>query len=470
MPGPAPAPAVDLGQAAERGVFELLPCDSQVLAVHAALMHTGKVLFFAGSGNDELYTTGLRSVVWDYEAGGFHKPYTPVDVFCAHQSFLADGRLLVVGGTETYAFTGLRTTYAFDPGSEEWVRLGDMSVGRWYPTSVALEDGRVLAAGGTGDLQRQVEIYSPLTGWAPPIPRTHDWGAFPNLILMRDGRVFFTGAHFDGFARTPFIFDVVGQSETPVGGLTPADSHGMAPSLLLPPAQAQKVMTLGGAGPGGPVPDVNLVDLSVAAPAYVAGPPMAHRRTMQNAVVLPDRTVFVSGGGLEEDPSKAELRSEIYDPAANAWRPGATALVPRLYHSVALLLPDGRVITAGSNPHRRDDELRLELYHPPYLFRGPRPFIESAPSTVTHGEAFEIHTPQADAIRWVQLIKPMAVTHSCDTEQRLVDLPIRRGRGFCSLTVRVPREPGLAPPGWYMLFITDVNGVPSTATWVRVTT
>jgi hypothetical protein len=470
MPGPAPAPAVDLGQAAERGVFELLPCDSQVLAVHAALMHTGKVLFFAGSGNDELYTTGLRSVVWDYEAGGFHKPYTPVDVFCAHQSFLADGRLLVVGGTETYAFTGLRTTYAFDPGSEEWVRLGDMSVGRWYPASVALEDGRVLAAGGTGDLQRQVEIYSPLTGWAPPIPRTHDWGAFPNLILMRDGRVFFTGAHFDGFARTPFIFDVVGQSETPVGGLTPADSHGMAPSLLLPPAQAQKVMTLGGAGPGGPVPDVNLVDLSVAAPAYVAGPPMAHRRTMQNAVVLPDRTVFVSGGGLEEDPSKAELRSEIYDPAANAWRPGATALVPRLYHSVALLLPDGRVITAGSNPHRRDDELRLELYHPPYLFRGPRPFIESAPSTVTHGEAFEIHTPQADAIRWVQLIKPMAVTHSCDTEQRLVDLPIRRGRGFCSLTVRVPREPGLAPPGWYMLFITDVNGVPSTATWVRVTT
>ena len=218
-----------------------------------------------------------------------------------------------------------------------------MSHGRWYPTAMTLDDGRVLAAGGTGDLQHQVEIYSPLTGWAPPIPRTHDWGAFPNLILMRDGRVFFTGAHFDGFARTPFIFDVVGHSETPVGGLTPPDSHGMAPSVLLPPAQAQKVMTLGGGGPAGPVADVNLVDLSVAAPSYVAGPPMAHRRTMQNAVVLPDRTVFVSGGGLEEDPSKAELRSEIYDPSANAWRPGATAVVPRLYHSVALLLPDGRV-------------------------------------------------------------------------------------------------------------------------------
>ena len=230
---------------------------------------------------------------------------------------------------------------------------------------------------------------------------------------MRDGRVFFTGAHFDGFARTPFIFDVVGHSETPVGGLTPADSHGMAPSVLLPPAQAQKVMTLGGGGPGGPVPDVNLVDLSVAAPAYVAGPPMAHRRTMQNAVVLPDRTVFVSGGGLEEDPSKAELRSEIYDPAANAWRPGATALVPRLYHSVALLLPDGRVITAGSNPHRRDDELRLELYHPPYLFRGPRPFIESAPSTVTHGEA--VRDPHPAGRR-----HPLGAAHQADGRHALL--------------------------------------------------
>ena len=81
--------------------------------MHAAVLPRGKVLFFAGSGNDELYTTGLRSVVWDYEDGGFHKPYTPIDVFCAHQAFLADGRLLVVGGTETYAFTGLKTTYAF---------------------------------------------------------------------------------------------------------------------------------------------------------------------------------------------------------------------------------------------------------------------------------------------------------------------------------------------------------------------
>jgi FtsP/CotA-like multicopper oxidase with cupredoxin domain len=461
------ATSVAFAEAATKGVWELLPCDSQVLAVHAALLHTGKVLFFAGSGNDELYTTGLRSVVWDYENGGFHQPVTPVDFFCAHQTFLADGRLLVIGGTETYAFTGLRTTYMFDPTTEEWIRLSDMSVGRWYPAAVTLGDGRVLTAGGTGDLAHQVEIYSPLTGWAPAIARTHDWGQFPNLILLIDGRVFFSGAHFDGFARAPFIFDVNTHAETPVGGLIPADQHGMAPSVLLPPAQTQKVMVLGGGGLGGPSPAVNLVDFSAPTPHFVLAPPMAHKRTMQNAVILPDRTVFVSGGGLDETPATAELRSEIYDPAANAWRPGAKAQVPRLYHSVALLLPDGRVITAGSNPNRRDDELRLELYHPPYLFKGPRPFIESVPAQTNYGNTVELHTPQADEIKWVQLIRPMATTHSCDNEQRLVDLKFRVS-GFCKLRVTLPREANLAPPGWYMLSVVNKQGVPSVAKWIHL--
>ena len=474
MPGTAGAGAggasalpAALAEAATKGLWELLPCDSQVLAVHAALLHTGKVLFFAGSGNDELYTTGLRSIVWDYENGTFHQPVTPVDVFCAHQAFLADGRLLVVGGTETYAFTGLRTTYMFDPATEQWIRLGDMSTGRWYPAAVALGDGRVLAAGGTGDLAHQVEIYSPLTGWAPAIARTHGWGQFPNLILLRDGRVFFTGANFDGGALAPFMFDVNTHAETPVGGLSPADQHGMAPSLLLPPAQSQKVMVLGGGGPGGPSPAVNLVNLAVPAPHFVAGPPMAHKRAMQNAVILPDRTVFVSGGGMDETPATAELRSEIYDPASNTWRPGAKATVPRLYHSIALLLPDGRVITAGSNPNRRDDELRLELFHPPYLFKGPRPFIERAPEAAHYGNTIEIHTLQADEIKWVQLIRPMATTHSCDTEQRLVDLKFSVS-GFCKLLATLPREANLAPPGWYMLSIVDRQGVPSVAKWIHL--
>src|SRR5207237_3248636 len=109
----------------------------------------------------------------------------------------------------------------------------------------------------------------------------------------------------------------------------------------------------------------------------------------------------------------------------------------------------------------------LELFHPPYLFRGPRPFIERAPQELSYNATIEIETPQAEEIKWVQLIKPMATTHSCDTEQRLVDLPIKR-KQFCKLEVRVPREANLAPPGWYMLFITNQQGIPSVAKWVHL--
>jgi FtsP/CotA-like multicopper oxidase with cupredoxin domain len=471
MPGMGGAAGFDLDAARQKGVFELLPCDSQVLAVHATVLRTGKVLFFAGSGNDELYTTGLRSVVWDYENGGFHTPFTPMDFFCCGHAMLPDGRLLAVGGTLNYAFTGLDTAFVFDPLLEEWIRLGNMQGRRWYPTAVELADGSVLAAGGT-DWMHTFEVFSEYTGWAPPLPTpAGNWPAYPNMLLMRDGRVFFTGVHFDANAQQPVIFDVAANTMTSVPGLAPPDGRGMGSSVLLPPAQAQRAMAFGGSGTGaGSIANTSIVDLGAAAPHYVNGPNMIHPRTMQNTVILPDRTVFVSGGGeMGEDVGHAQLESEIYDPAANAFRVGATAIVPRLYHSVALLLPDARVITAGSNPNRRDDELRLELFHPPYLFRGPRPFIESAPDQVSHGDRIQIGTPNAPDIRWVQLVKPLAVTHSCDTEQRLVDLPIVRGsRHLCRLDVRVPREPGILPPGWYMLFLTDNHGVPSHAHWVRV--
>jgi hypothetical protein len=211
---------------------------------------------------------------------------------------------------------------------------------------------------------------------------------------------------------------------------------------------------------------VDVVDLSVANPAYTSAPPMHFERMHLNAVLLPDRTVFVCGGGLrnEADP---QLDSEIYDPSTNRWVVAARATVPRLYHSVALLLPDGRVITAGSNPHRRDDELRLELFHPPYLFNGLRPFIESVPQELSYGETVEIQTPQAEDIKWVHLMRPTATTHSWDMEQRLVDLPIGH-REFCRLRVTVPDESNLAPPGWFMLFVTNWQGVPSVAKWIHL--
>jgi hypothetical protein len=145
----------------------------------------------------------------------------------------------------------------------------------------------------------------------------------------------------------------------------------------------------------------------------------------------------------------------------------AEATVSRLYHSVALLLPDGRVVTAGSNPDRGDDELRLELYHPPYLFRGPRPVLDSAPTEWRYGTTVEVSTASAMTLKWAELVRPMSTTHSDDPSGRLVDLPIVC-RDACSITVEVPDNPNLAPPGWYMLFVVDDCDVPSVSLWVHL--
>jgi hypothetical protein len=142
--------------------------------------------------------------------------------------------------------------------------------------------------------------------------------------------------------------------------------------------------------------------------------------------------------------------------------------VPRFYHSVALLLPDGRVATAGSNPNRGDDELRIEIFHPPYLFRGQRPYIEHAPTELGYGAHFDLRTPNAPRLEWVQLIRPMATTHSCDTEQRLVDLDFTV-RGPCEVRITIPAEPNLAPPGWWMLNVVDTQRRPSESRWVHLT-
>jgi hypothetical protein len=470
MPGMAMgagAPPVDLSEAAQKGMWEVLPVDSQALAVHAVLMHTGKVLFFAGSGNYVPRHTAhdMRGVVWDYENGTFHTPKTPYDVFCAGQTVLRDGKVLVAGGTEKYDdFIGLQNTYVFDPLLEEWIRVADMKRKRWYPTLVTMGDGSVLSTVGiTGEFER----WRADDGWRDDGP-SRAWPLYSHMFLLDDGRMFRTGAHLGGESTDGLIFDPSSNNEHVVPGLRAKDHRDEAFSVLLAPAQEQRVMVLGGGGPGQATDAVDIVDLSVGMPKYKPGPKLNRARGLNNAVLLPDRTVFVSGGGLRgETRADAVHDAELYDPATNTFQLAARAQVSRLYHSIALLLPDGRVITAGSNPDRGDDELRLELYHPPYLFRGPRPVIGDAPDELVYGETFAIHTPHAARIRWAQLIRPMAVTHSCDTSQRVVDLELQR-EGMCHLHTRAPSNPCLAPPGWYMLFLTDTDGIPSIASWVRL--
>jgi hypothetical protein len=302
------------------------------------------------------------------------------------------------------------------------------------------------------------------------MPAQEGWPLFPHLFLMRDGRLFYDGGNMfpNPAGVLPGFLDIATSTMTNVTlpeGFSQSRDH--CGSVLLAPAQDQRVMILGGGDPA--INTAHIIDLKASAPAYEPVASMTHARFHVNAVLLPDRTVFVSGGnGQSEVVATAVLEAEIYDPPTNTWIKAATAQAGRLYHSIALLLPDGRVLAAGSNPNRRDDELRLEIYHPPYLFRGPRPFIETAPQQILYGGEFVIHTPQAEEIQWIELIWPMATTHSCETGQRVVDLEFK-AHDFCHLHVNVLSEQNIAPPGWYMLFLVNKRGVPSVARWVQLT-
>lgn len=476
------------------GSWHVLSVKAPILPVHAALLHTGKVFFFAGSGNDPSnVATPNGSAVWDVSAGTFTRPVTPLtgmgqplDVFCAGQSFRSDGQLMVAGGTLRYdPFQGLATALFFDPSTAHWITKPAMSNGRWYPTLLTLGSGRIFALSGlgtNGQLNVQPEIYSPTfaKGWNA-FPRTSALPLFAHLFLLRDGRIFFSGGCMGGNnGVTPRTLTLPGTfsqaiTERPVSGLAAAAASDQAASVLLPPAQDQKVMIMGGGSGGTAVNRVAIVDLKATTPAYTSAPSLQFARMHLGAVLLPDRTVFVCNGSrMDENTTTSMLPAEIYHPATNKWTTVEAPTVPRVYHSVALLLPDGRVVTAGGNPQRRVNELRLEIYSPSYMAH-PRPMIQRAPPTTTYGAAFTILTPAAGNIKWVSLIRPSANTHSCDTEQRLVDLPIM-ARTRTSLTVTVPStasravvsKGNLAPPGYYMLFITDNNGIPSVASWIHL--
>ena len=95
-----------------------------------------------------------------------------------------------------------------------------------------------------------------------------------------------------------------------------------------------------------------------------------------------------------------------------------------------------------------------------------RPTISSGPTELTYGSAYSLRTTQAAALRSAVLVRPAAVTHSMDSDQRLVDLAFTKTSS--GLSVTVPTSANIAPPGWYMLFVVDGNGVPSIAKWVHL--
>jgi hypothetical protein len=210
-----------------------------------------------------------------------------------------------------------------------------------------------------------------------------------------------------------------------------------------------------------------VIDMNQPSPIWRPVDSMSFARAYQNLTLLPDGSVLVSGGGPDSASTRianAVLPAEIWSPGTETWRTVASMHGPRLYHSIALLMPDGRVWISGGGRAEDlvagSDQLNNEFYSPPYLFKGARPTITSAPAALQHGQAFTVQTPDAARIAKVSLLRFGAVTHAFNTGQRFFPLSFTAGSG--SLTVTGPAS-NQAAPGSYLLFIIDTNGVPSVA-------
>ncbi len=459
---------------------------SPVRAVHVALLHTGKVLLVSGSGNNQndfnagTFTTSL----WDPTTDTFQSVATPWDAFCAGHAFLPDGELLVAGGNTAYpgpntnnANAGSTKAYVFNPATSSYEARPNMATARWYPTVVELGSGNLFTVAGLDEKGLRTntsQIFNGSTWGAskPPPSQLSFMPMYPALHLLKDGRLFYSGANvFGPGPALPGIWNFTTNAWTAVPGLTTPDRRDQAMSVLLPPAQDQKVMIIGGGHQDLPVDAVAstaIVDLKSANPAYVPGPPLDTPKMYVSAVILPDSTVFETGGASTtiHNGNKPVFSAQIYDPKTSTWSKAASPTVPRVYHSSALLLPDGRVATFGGNPED-SFEMRVEIYTPPYLQKNtPRPVITSGATEIALGKTYALGTGQASPIRSAVLVRPAAVTHSSDSNQRLIDLPFTTTANGVSVTVTGNQN--LAPPGWYMLFVVDSNGVPSVAKWVHL--
>jgi hypothetical protein len=415
-------------------------------------MPDGKVLIFG--------RTGVQ--VWDPATGGFTSVPSPSLVFCAGHDFLPDGRLLVTGGGGGDGL-GLRNTNLFDPAAAAWVVGPDMPQGRWYPTNTALPNGEMLTIAGQDE-----------TGTAVPVPEVWDgsnWRRlttaslslpnYPRMFVAPDGRLYYAGAQ----QQTRFL-DVTGTGTWTDGPARRFGGRSYGSAVMYEPG---KILYVGGANP--PTNTAEIVDLNGPSPAWTYTGSLTDARWNLNATVLPTGEVLVTGGvrGDRSNPSLAVNSTELWNPATGGWTtlaPSASLL--RGYHSTSLLLPDGRVLHGGGGGGGGTiDNYNYEIFSPPYLFRGARPTVTgTTPALVGYGQTLFFETPDAAGIAKVTFIRHGSVTHAFDAGQRLVPLSFSPGAGGLSITL--PADPAIAPPGPYMLFLVNGNGVPSVARIMRL--
>jgi hypothetical protein len=462
--------------------------DWDIVPLHMNLMPSGKILAW-GKTDVPPDTMGMPRI-WDPAAGppSTARMIMGIDtmLFCAGHALMPDGRLLVSGG-HLKDDRGIATTFFFSPDGTPQ-RGPDMAHGRWYPTVTELEDGRMLTMGGRDQANLVVKI--------PEIWESGRWVELPgaqdveipyyprNFVDPKNGMIFYASERIDSR-----WFDVDGSSANGRGKWLPGPSHiyrfnrDYGSAVMY---DTGRILVVGGGGhTGWPTPDpkaaaptatAEIINLNSASPTWQSTDPMANPRRHMNATILPDGQVLATGGTrgggfVNINTGLAAREAELWNPSTGHWTTLAANSIMRVYHSVSLLLPNGTVLHGSSGdamagtvpvPPQRNHE----IFSPPYLFKGVRPTITSAPTGVGYNQSFSVATPNAAQITEVRWIRLGTVTHAFDAGQRANKLDFAVSGG--NVEVTVPAGPRLAPPGHYMLFILNRNGVPSDGKIIQV--
>lgn len=443
------------------------------------------------------------------------------------------------GAGAATGFKGGAWVMTFDPWTETWTKYQDMDHGRWYPTLTEMPDGRVLIVGGwdeTGGVEtggdpgaaptminnQDVEVFDPAAapgtqatevvsqlppngpGQPTPWPNHEGVGLYPHMFVLPSTTALGAGgdkilvagpnAYDSAIIDTDdWVWTDVG--EQPLGGDPRlSQDRSWATAWLEPsgPDGSTRVVLMGGTDAGGAAPgpgtapppstSAEVLDLDDPDAGWQLGaaPPLNTGRAHFNTVLLPDGSIFTNGGGYgrKNDTLYAEpvYGAELLAADADAWTPVGNEADARTYHSTSVLLPDGRVLSAGddrdiasatSPDHLAVANRTAQIWSPPYLFDGPRPVVTFAPTSVRYDAPFRVAVQgdPAAATRAV-LVRPGAVTHSVDMSQQVIALDVTTQAD--GITATSPLDATVAPPGYYMLHVLNADGVPSVASWVRL--
>ena len=457
LPTPTPTPGQDPSIVGQWGGV----ISSPIVQNTGTQLTNGKVLLWGRSGTQ---------YVWDPSNGNFVNVSLNIDLLCASQVLLYDGRVLVAGGGGGGP-AGVNETETFNPTTQAWTATALMPQARWYPTLTELPDGQVLVSSGAitnaSDIAAIPAIYNPKTNvWTSMNSSANNsMPLYPFMYVLPDGRV----AHVGGseVATATQVLDLTTQAWTTV------DSRIIdgGSSVMYAPGKLIKAGSAADSGNTGPSANTAYtIDFNQPNPSWVQTGSMANPRSFLNLTALPDDTVIATGGETTKDGTNnnnAVKQAEVWNPVTGNWSTMAAMQTPRLYHEIAVLLKDGRVLVSGTG----DDtgvpaQFNYEIFSPPYLFKGARPTITSVSSSTTqYGSTFFVGTPDGASISSVSLVAPSGVTHSTNMNQRFIPLTFSQGTG--GLAVTAPANSNIAPPGYYMLFIVNSNGVPSVASFVN---